>query len=102
MKEVGLSSSALRDAEDARSWYDRQDPGVGDEFIHDLDYAIARIRERPGAFRRIGADCHKYVMHPFPYFIVYEERPEIIWIIAVYHTSRNPDDLTKRLGESDE
>ena len=74
MKEAILSPCAHCDADQAREWYESRENGLGYDFIHALDEALSRICRSPNAYRRVG---------------------------RVFHTSRNPRELRKRVGEND-
>ena len=97
MKDVILSPSALTDSEQARDWYERREPGLGYEFLDALDATIAKVAEYPGTFRFIRNPFRRCLMNRFPFMVVFEERDDCIWILAVFHTSRNPGDLDRRI-----
>ena len=97
MKSVVFSPCPLCDADDAKNWYERCDSGLGSEFLRSLDECVARIASDPKRYRLFNSNYRKTLMRRFPFQIVYEEREECIWILAVYHSKRDPRQLDKRI-----
>jgi len=84
------------DADDAKQYYERCDPGLGSEFVRSLDECISRICEDPRQYRIVKDPFRKTLMRRFPFQVVYEEREDSLWILAVYHSKRDPRHLAKR------
>lgn len=97
MKPVLLSPRALCDADDAKRWYDHCDEGLGSEFLRSVDECLGRIRRDPGRYRLFKPPYRKTLLRRFPYQVVYEERGESIWVLAVFHSSRDPKQLANRM-----
>jgi len=80
---------AVIDAREARLWYARVDAALGDAFADELDNAIGRIAETPLTWVHAAND-QRYLLHRFPYSIVYRLRGEEIHVLAVAHLRRKP------------
>ena len=81
---------AIREAELAQAWYDRQQPGLGDDFAAGLDDAIGAILDRPGMWPRDDStgtrrEVRIRTIEPFAYMVVYEIRGEELFVLAVAH-----------------
>ncbi len=50
MTKLLIRANAKHDIVEASSWYERQRPGLGTAFLHELDTAIARVVENPAQF----------------------------------------------------
>jgi plasmid stabilization system protein ParE len=81
---------ALREVEDALSWYEREGEGLPERFRDELKAALAFIIERPerlplrdGGYRRVN-------FRKYPYHLPYIVRDQILWIMAVAHNKRRP------------
>jgi len=48
-REVVLRPEAARDIEEARDWYDAQEPDLGAEFIEEIDAKLTRVAQLPEA-----------------------------------------------------
>jgi len=73
-----------------------RNPTVADAFLLELDAAIASIAEGPSRWPRIHGRFRRYLLHKFPFSVVYLERPDFIEVIAVAHHRRKPGYWSKR------
>jgi plasmid stabilization system protein ParE len=81
---------AEADLEQAASWYDEEQAGLGSRFLSDVDQAFGRIRERPQQFPVISGDIRRALLHTFPYAVYFRETDETIRVLAVLHLRRKP------------
>lgn len=89
MKPIILDAQAEEELIAAVTWYEEQRPGLGDEFLEDIEAAKQRIREHPLAFPTEDDQGSRYfIMKRFPYTLVYVELDATIWVAAVAHHSR--------------
>ncbi len=88
----------LADAEvtEAVDWYDRQQHGLGNEFLRELRLTLARIQAHPETWRQISARTRRCRLKRFPYAVIYQLLPEKILVVAVPHHSRKPGYWTER------
>ena len=93
---VRLHPLAADEAEGARAWYLARNPTVADAFLLELDAAIASIAEGPRRWPRIHGRFRRYLLHKFPFSVVYLERPDFIEVIAVAHHRRKPGYWSQR------
>jgi toxin ParE1/3/4 len=92
---VRFLNAAEREALKAAFWYDDQRPGLGDEFLDEVDIAWKAIGEEPerhaaADLPRSKRDIRYFHLKRFPYVIYFEIRGDEILILAVAHTSRRP------------
>jgi plasmid stabilization system protein ParE len=66
---VVLRPEAEGDLHDAHSWYERQQPGLGNRFIAQVSAAFERLGERPGMYSLVWEDVHSCRLHTFPYLV---------------------------------
>lgn len=91
MKPVVLHDRARAELEEAAAWYQRQRPGLGEEFTAAVERAVERIRENPQAGSRYGATRFRYVLvRRFPYVVFYGESAQVVRVMAVAHGRRKP------------
>jgi plasmid stabilization system protein ParE len=93
---VRLHPLAADEAEASRRWYFARNPILADAFRLELDSAIASIAESPGRWPRIHERFRRYLLHRFPFSVVYIERADFIEVIAVAHHRRKPGYWTER------
>lgn len=102
MPEVRLHRAAEQEAAEAADWYEDQHPGLGDQFLTEVERAMEAIAESPRTWpiwqgTSPDSGIHRFLLARFPYGIAYivEEGPVII---AVAHLHRRPLYWQDRLG----
>ena len=90
MKPVILHREALDEFDAAAAHYAETDPVLGQRFYAVVDRLITDACQSPGAFRFIRKPARRHFSREFPYGIIYVERPNDIWIIAVMPLRREP------------
>lgn len=81
---------AEADLEEAASWYDEEQAGLGSRFLNDVDQVFGRIRERPQQFPVVSGDIRRALLRTFPYALYFRETDETIRVLAVLHLRRRP------------
>ncbi len=76
---------------DAVEFYDIQVKGLGKRFKSEVKAGILRIRENPYTWPKERGDIRRYLLHKFPYKIIYSVEKYYVYIIAVAHCHRRPD-----------
>ena len=90
MPDVAFLDPASREMREAAQWYNKQEVGVGEEFLAEVDRAIDRLLFDPSARPTAGRDVHRQQVDRFPFDLLYRIRAEHIEIVAVSHHSRKP------------
>ena|SRR3989337_286381 len=83
---------------EAASFYERRLPGLGVEFLDQVDTAIAAILEAPKRWRIVEGDIRRFPMKRFPYGIYYRIHDDTVRILVIKHHSRHPDYWKYRKG----
>lgn len=94
---VRLADGVERDLTDAVLKYEKARDGLGDEFSIVVGEAISEIADNPQRWPAEVGDVRRFLLHRFPYKIIYQLREEVLWIYAVMHTSRRPGYWRKRV-----
>ena len=92
--QVILEPRAIADIQHAIDYYDEQLLGLGERFKATVDHYIQTIEKNP--FYQIRyKDYRALPTGKFPYLIVYhiDEYEKTVYIMAVFHSSQNPDKL---------
>jgi plasmid stabilization system protein ParE len=84
-----FSEAAQKELDDAFCWLEQEQAGLGYRFTADVDEALKRIRQQPHAWHQLGATLRRFLLKHFRYGLIY--RGEQIEVLAVAHTSRQPD-----------
>jgi plasmid stabilization system protein ParE len=90
---MSLPPAYLPEAEDdiaaAYAYYERQRPGLGDQFLEALREGVERIRSSPQMYAAFRRDIRAAPLHRFPYVVYYRDRGSDVLIIAVQHGRRS-------------
>ena len=97
MKPFSFHREALEEFDDAAMDYAAVSPALAHRFYQVIDGLIADACRTPGTFRFIRRPARRHFTREFPYGIIYVERPDGIWIIAVMHLHRAPGYWRHRL-----
>jgi plasmid stabilization system protein ParE len=89
--KVIFSKYAKQELEDAASFYELEYPGLGEKFKEEVRRAILRIVDYPEAWSIERGEVRKYLLHKFPYKILYSIEQDYIFIITIAHGHRKPD-----------
>ncbi len=72
-------------------YYEAQRPGLGVEFLDEIDASIQRIVGHPRGFAFVKEDVRQKILRRFPYSILYRIIQDDVRILVVRHHSRHPD-----------
>jgi toxin ParE1/3/4 len=90
------ASPALQEAEAIVEYYEQRRVGLGNEFALVLGESLQKIKAHPAGFSLLETlptelGYRRLRMPQFPYLIVFRHSREMIEIIAITHTSREPN-----------
>jgi plasmid stabilization system protein ParE len=89
--------AARQELDDSVSYYDSVQDGLGLEFLEEVYATIQRIIDFPSAWTKLSPNTRRCLTNRFPYGVIYQERSEYIFVIAVTHLNRKPGYWKKRL-----
>ncbi len=93
---IKLHPKAEDDLHEAVIHYSKIDIKLKERFIYNLDLTFNKILDFPNIYPYEIDNAQKILMDKFPYLIIYEQYNDIIIILAIFHTSRNPINLNNR------
>ena len=97
-RQIIFDAEARLEFEDAVVWYDEQQSGLGDRFEAEVHAAFQRILVNPERFKMVGKTTRRARVEYFKKYSVYfRVEPDFIGIVSVFHASRNPAGLRRRL-----
>ena len=93
--KVVISDSAKGDIKNSALWYNKQQTGLGKRFTKSIKDCIKEIQQQPESFQIRYKNNRAGIPYKFPYLIIYyiDYEKRTIKIIAVFHSSKNPDRL---------
>jgi toxin ParE1/3/4 len=94
--QLTVSEDAELDILEGHLWYEEQKAGLGGLFLKELDNAFNKIINNPDYYHFAKANTRAYSVKKYPFHIIYCLTKNLIQVIAVFHTSRNPTDWHER------
>jgi plasmid stabilization system protein ParE len=98
MYRIEILPLAKNDIQQAVSWYNLKQNNLGNRFLRAPQNEVKVIQKNPAAFINRYNQIHTFVMNDFPFMIHYliENELKKVIIVAVFHTSLNPDNWNRR------
>ncbi len=82
---------AVRDEiDDAYDWYEQRRPGLGRDFLDEVQRVLSEVTANPARYGFADADIREGPVTRFPYAVYYRVLTDRIRVLAVYHASRDP------------
>ena len=88
--KVSFLALAQQELDDAVAWYNKQAPGLGQDFLDELDRAVRRAVAFPFSCPEIDPGVRRCLLARFPYGLIYGIDQETIVVVAVAHLHREP------------
>lgn len=89
-KRVRILSQAQQEINEAFDWYFKRSPEAADAFLTEIGASLAQIASRPRLYPAYTKNSRKRVLANFPYSVIFQEKDDVILVIAVAHAKRRP------------
>lgn len=99
MKPLRFKRQARIDLREARTWYRGHGIELARRFVDRVDASLDFICRSPRACAAVYRDVRVCGVRGFPYVVYFQDQPTRIFVIAVMHTSRDPQAWMSRLDE---
>ncbi len=86
-----LTAAARKDIAEAHDWYRREGPALAASFREELDRQLTRVLRGPTQFPFARADVRRAKLRRFPYSLLFRVASDGTYVIACFHSSRDPD-----------
>ena len=87
---LSVRPEARAEIQEAYRWYERQRPGLGEEFLEAVQASLEAVERSPQLYPKIRGEARRALLHRFPYAILYVAEPERTVVFACFHGKRNP------------
>jgi plasmid stabilization system protein ParE len=95
---VLFKPAARLELDEAVAWYESERPGLGRDFQREVKVAIMRAVTNPEHFQRVRGRAQRIRLRRFhKYAIYFAVKDNAFAVLAVFHASRNPAQLERRL-----
>ena len=96
-----IDVEAKQEMREAALFYEAAREGLGQEFLNAIDKAFVEIQRRPKLWRRFRGRFRRFILHRFPYAVVYALGRDYIYVAAVMHMKRDPNYWVHRAARAD-
>jgi|ERR1035441_435947 plasmid stabilization system protein ParE len=95
---VSFHPAAVRDAEEAVTWYAQRSLRTADRFLDELDRLVELIAAAPGRFQPFDTGLRRAGFRRFPYYLVFRADETRTEVLAVAHVKRRPGFWRERVA----
>lgn len=95
--KVSYHTSVELEIKIARKWYIKISSDLEKRFIQEIKSGITKISENPLHYQVKYKTIRTHYIETFPYGIYYMLNNDVITILGILHTSRNPKTLKDKL-----
>ena len=89
MNALSFHPLVQADIQAAYDWYEQQRPGLGGEFLVDVEQVLSAISTNPAGYGFAEGDIRAGLARRFPYIIYYRDLGHRIRVLAIYHAARD-------------
>jgi plasmid stabilization system protein ParE len=93
---VILRPQAETDVRQAREWYESKRLGLGRDFLDGVQGVIAGLAKRPLRYPVVYRNVRRALLRRFPYGVFYSVTEAEVFVVACFHSKRNPSVLVDR------
>jgi toxin ParE1/3/4 len=97
MQTLVFMPAARLEVVEAVDWYAKEAPNLSARLLAELDYQADRISANPFRFPLMLADVRRAKLRCFPYGLFFRPLEKTTYIIACFHSSRDPIVWQKRI-----
>lgn len=94
---IKFTREALLDVEEIVRWYEEQRIGLSYDFELCLEASLSEINRNPESYQKRYKKVKIKFVNRFPYGVHYVTFSNEITILGIFHTSRSPNNWSKRL-----
>lgn len=92
-----LHPKAEEDLIDTLNYYYDIDAKLEAKFVEYLEITFDKIEQFAHLYPYENEVVQKVIVEKFPYIVLYEQYEDMIMILAIFHTKRDPDTLVNRV-----
>lgn len=90
MTDVVFHPAAEREFIEAARFYEECAPGLGADFIRQIERTLVQIAANPDSGSVSAKTIRRRLVRRFPFAVLYQSRPKAIFVLAIAHLRRRP------------
>lgn len=100
MIPVDFLPEADQEMLEAARYYQSLSPGLGDDYIAEVERAVHSIASSPKTWPILEGTLRRRLIKRFPFGVLYRIEPDKFLIVAVAHLRKKPGYWKKRISQS--
>jgi len=96
VKPLAFHPNAEAEFAFAVDYYTERRPLLGREFVAAVERALRFARENPAAGTTVRGDLRRWLVRRFPYYVLFREEDDQLFILAIAHQKQKPEYWTDR------
>jgi toxin ParE1/3/4 len=93
---IVVEKTAENEFDEAIGWYEDRERGVGLEFAADIRKILLEVAKDPVRWPVVQGKKRMAPCGKWPFVVIYTLRTTFVRVIAIFHTSRNPQEWMSR------
>ena len=94
---IEVSDDAENDFDKSYEYYLEKSLKIANSFFLSINICLDNVKQNPLSFPIAHKDIRKCTVKKFPFVIYYQIEGSIVKLIAIFHTSRNPEIWNERI-----
>jgi plasmid stabilization system protein ParE len=86
---VLIRDAAQTDIREIHDWYEKQRPGLGDEFLVSIADALSRLESGPERLPIYYRGFRRVLTRRFPYRVFFRIEKDVVIVFRVLHVARD-------------
>jgi toxin ParE1/3/4 len=91
VNQLRFHSGARAEFRESALFYEGELPGLGTEFVSEVERTIKFIITHPSAGSPLWGNFRRAIVRRFPFAIIYRTKDETVYVVAVAHQRRSPN-----------
>jgi toxin ParE1/3/4 len=96
-KLLRIRSEAQEEINAAFDWCFQRSPRAAEAFLLEMGRALAQILAHPRLYPHYTVNTRRRVLERFPYSVIFQEKDDLLLLVAVAHAKRRFDYWKGRL-----
>jgi toxin ParE1/3/4 len=91
-----ISPFAESDLQESINFYNEQQENLGQSFLGVINETFTSIKNNPLQFPKAYKEFRRVITPRFPFIIFFVMKEDVCYVLAIFHTSRNPNIIKDR------
>lgn len=79
-------------------YYSEISPSLGARFYREIERLLCEVASEPERFRMFDPPVRRHFGRDFPYAVLFINRADFVWVVAVMHMKRCPGYWRERIS----